>query len=150
MMFIDFINEIREDLSENLNRHLSDKYGLEPVSFFGRNGFDVVQSPMSLSVYAASPSGNAYAQGGNGISAKATVEFFLNDSADEVSVERIEKYFSAIADYLTRQTYGEFSLITDSQISRMDIGDPCNEALFLVDARIQGATDEYFGCDYDN
>lgn len=144
MTYIEFLDKTREKISETINDFLTDKYGLEPIRYFVKNGFDVVDRPQSLAIYGASPSSSVYQQGNKAITSQITVEFFLNDSADGISVGQIEEYFSAIAEYLTKETFGEYSTLSRADIHRMDMGSDCNEALFLIDAKIQGTSDMYF------
>ncbi len=135
MIYKEFLNEVRDDLSQNLNAFLSE-IGLTPVSHFCTDGFAVEKFDRSLAVYAYSPNGPVYEDSGMSATARFTVEFFLNATGDENQLSELEEYFSALAFYLIKRRFGGNGIITDSQLSRMDQGDSCNECLFLVESQI--------------
>ncbi len=143
MIYEDFLKEVREDLRENLNAFLTGTPGLRPVEEFTSDGFSVTKADRSLAVYAYSPNGPVMAHAGTYCTVSLTVEFFLydRDDVDMTTLMELEKYFSALAFYITKRRYGGNGIITNSQLSRMDQGDPCNECLFLVESRIDTSMD---------
>lgn len=141
MIYTEFINDVRQDMRENLNGFLAE-IGLEAVSSFCTDGFSVEKFDKSLAVYAYAPNGPVYEDNGMMTTARFTVEFFLDateGSGDRLEV--LENYFSALAFYITKRRYGGNGIITNSQLSRMDQGDPCNECLFLVESQIDTTMD---------
>jgi len=144
MNCLNFINSVRQKLEDELNDVLVEKYELEPVRHFCTNVYDVYQHQYSLVAYLNSPDESVYSQSDEAIVCNIVVDFYLNDKADKSSCEKVEEYFSAIAEYLSQNTFGERSVVNNGQIARMDIGYPCNEALFSVASRIQSLSDDYY------
>ncbi len=143
MIYEEFINEVRDDLETNLNAFLTGTPGLSAVTEFTTDGYTVMKSDRSIAVYAYSPNGPIMEHDGTYCTVSLTIEFFLNDldDPDPDTLLELEKYFSALAFYITRKRYGGNGIITNSQLSRMDQGDPCNECLFLVESRIDTSMD---------
>ena len=140
MVYSEFIDEVREDMEDNLNTFLT-SVGMNEVSAFCTDGFSVIKSASSLAVYAFSPDGPVMEYDGQYLTVRFTVEFFLNDIDEASSLSTLEGYFSALAFYITQRRYGGNGIITNSQLTPMDQGDPCNECLFLVESRIDTTMD---------
>ena len=141
MVYSEFLAEVREDMEANLNDFLAE-VGLEGVRSFCADGFSVERLDRSLAVYAFSPNGPVMEDDGTECTVRFTVEFFLNASeGDEASLSELEEYFSALAFYITHRRYGGNGTIGNSQLSRMDQGDMCNECLFLVESTIDTRMD---------
>lgn len=143
MIYEEFLKEVRDDLEDNLNAFLTGTPGLTAVTEVTTDGFTVTKRDRSIAVYAYSPNGPIMEYDGVYCTVSLTIEFFLNDSVDtdQDTLAELEKYFSALAFYITRKRYGGNGIITNSQLSRMDQGDPCNECLFLVESRIDTSMD---------
>jgi len=143
MTCLKFIKNVREKIENEINDVLEIN-GLEPVKHFCTNVYDTYQKPYSIVAYLNSPDESVYSQTDEALTCNVVVDFFLNDKADKTSCEKIEEYFSVIAEYLSKNTFGERSVVSNGQIARMDIGYPCNEALFSIASRIQSLNDDYY------
>ena len=140
MVYSEFIDEVRKDMEDNLNTFLT-AIGMDGVSAFCADGFSVEKSDSSLAVYAFSPDGPVMEYDGSYMTVRFTVEFFLDAKEGSGSLSTLEGYFSALAFYITKRRYGGNGIITNSQLTRMDQGGPCNECLFLVESRIDTTMD---------
>ena len=140
MVYSEFIDEVRKDMEDNLNTFLT-AIGMDGVSAFCTDGFSVEKSDSSLAVYAFSPDGPVMEYDGSYMTVRFTVEFFLDAKEGPDSLSTLEGYFSALAFYITKRRYGGNGIITNSQLTRMDNGAPCNECLFLVESRIDTTMD---------
>lgn len=141
MVYKEFLDEVRADLEQNLNGFL-EQVGLDGIRAFCADGFSVEKNSSSLAVYAFSPNGPVMEYDGSYLTVRFTVEFFLDDKdGDDASLSVLEDYFSALAFYITQRRYGGNGIIANSQLSRMDQGDLCNECLFLVESRIDTSMD---------
>lgn len=140
MTYRDHLEKVRTTVRESLNAFLESR-GLGPMLHFTGNGFDVEASEMSVAVYAASPDGEVLRQTDDGFMCFVTVEFFVNQSADAISMDITERYFSAIAEYLSSTHFGEYDTLQTADIVRMDLGAGSNGGLFLLGSRIQSLND---------
>ena len=140
MIYSEFIEEVRKDMEDNLNPFLT-SVGMDAVSAFCTDGFSVERSASSIAVYAFSPDGPVMEYDGSYMTVRFTVEFFLDNVDEASSLSTLEGYFSALAFYITQRRYGGNGIITNSQLTRMDQGGPCNECLFLVESRINTSMD---------
>ena len=140
MVYSEFIEEVRKDMEDNLNPFLT-SVGMDAVSAFCTDGFSVERSASSIAVYAFSPDGPVMEYDGSYMTVRFTVEFFLDNVDEASSLSTLEGYFSALAFYITQRRYGGNGIITNSQLTRMDQGGPCNECLFLVESRINTSMD---------
>ncbi len=140
MVYSEFIEEVRKDMEDNLNPFLT-SVGMDAVSAFCTDGFSVERSASSIAVYAFSPDGPVMEYDGMYQTVRFTVEFFLDNVDEASSLSTLEGYFSALAFYITQRRYGGNGIITNSQLTRMDQGGPCNECLFLVESRINTSMD---------
>lgn len=140
MVYSEFIEEVRKDMEDNLNPFLT-SVGMDAVSAFCTDGFSVERSASSIAVYAFSPDGPVMEYDGMYQTVRFTVEFFLDNVDEASSLSALEGYFSALAFYITQRRYGGNGIITNSQLTRMDQGGPCNECLFLVESRINTSMD---------
>ncbi|MBQ5364483.1 MAG: hypothetical protein IIU49_00280 [Spirochaetales bacterium] len=140
MIYSEFIEEVRKDMEDNLNPFLT-SVGMDAVSAFCTDGFSVERSASSIAVYAFSPDGPVMEYDGMYQTVRFTVEFFLDNVDEASSLSTLEGYFSALAFYITQRRYGGNGIITNSQLTRMDQGGPCNECLFLVESRINTSMD---------
>lgn len=140
MVYKTFIEEVRAQVKKDLNGFLS-SHRLPSVEVFENNPSKIANHDKTLAIYAYNPNGPVMEMDSFYTTVKFTLHFWINQCDDAQSNASVEDYFSALAYYINHADFSEFDRIVDNQIDRMDMGDPCNEVLFLVESRINSQTD---------
>lgn len=138
--FINWIADVRKVFEDELNAFLSAR-GLDCISRFLKSALDLEIEPLSLAIYPTSSNGSTYRKEDNGAIGRFTVQFFLNEEPTEDSALMAEAYYGALIDFINRNNFGEYSVIDESVLIRMDDAEPVNGAIFLIESRISSLND---------
>lgn len=136
MTYLELITEAREIFSTELNPFL-EGLGLEDVNVFLNSSFKLSKTPLSLAVYPTTSNGTTAEEQERYTEAYFVVELFVNDTANESSVEKATAYFDAILSFLEHRIFGGQSSVVDTAVLfRMDDDSPFNGSAFLVRSQI--------------